>query len=200
MAFTLVTGAGGFIGRRLVQQLVNQGTEVVGLVRTQPAGMRSGQQCRLITGDIRDIVSRAACVVGRRPRFSSGRCHVAANVGCFAGSDRRGDSKSGGSGLRIADTARDCLCLVTGGGRTKQSGRDRIDDLPAGVDLWANKTGSRSRARRICRADTDDHPETSRCVWPGRSQFVEPVQDRATWLEFLHATRTISTRFCTWMI
>ena len=38
-----------------MQQLVNQGAEVVGLVRTQPAGMLSGQQCRLITGDIRDM-------------------------------------------------------------------------------------------------------------------------------------------------
>jgi 2-alkyl-3-oxoalkanoate reductase len=58
----LVTGAGGFLGRRLVQRLVDQGTPVRALVRRQPAGSPA-PGVSYVVGDLGDpeVVRNALC-------------------------------------------------------------------------------------------------------------------------------------------
>ena len=58
MTHALVTGATGFIGHHLVQQLIASGTAVTCLVReTSPCSRLGGLDIRLVNGDVTDIGS-----------------------------------------------------------------------------------------------------------------------------------------------
>ncbi len=72
----LVTGASGFIGRRLAAELAARGHDVVGLVRrtSRTAGL-DGKGVRLVVGDLQDPGSLEAAVAGRDRVF-----HLAAVV------------------------------------------------------------------------------------------------------------------------
>lgn len=81
----LVTGAGGFIGSHLVEELVRQGAEVVAFVRYTSQGgdgllstvaREVQEQVRIIRGDVRDAEAVEEAVRGREYVF-----HLAALVG-----------------------------------------------------------------------------------------------------------------------
>lgn len=61
----LVTGAGGFVGRHVVRELVRAGGRVRALVRgTRRAASLAGLDCELATGDVTDATSIAGAVDG----------------------------------------------------------------------------------------------------------------------------------------
>ncbi len=71
MARALVTGANGFIGSHLVEYLLEQGHEVIALVRTtsdtrslEPAFRIHPERLRVVLGDLREPGSLAAAVAG----------------------------------------------------------------------------------------------------------------------------------------
>lgn len=73
----LVTGGGGFLGRYVVEQLVERGAQVRILARGEyPELVRSGVEC--VRGDIRDADAVARACVGRDVVF-----HVAAVAGIW---------------------------------------------------------------------------------------------------------------------
>ena len=61
----LVTGATGFLGRHLMQRLLQEGEEVWALARTsQPAAFLQGPGVRVVEGDVRRWLSLRQAVQG----------------------------------------------------------------------------------------------------------------------------------------
>ncbi len=100
---SLVTGASGFIGRRLARELVRRGDEVACLVRrTSRTAPLSGLPVELVVGDLGDPGSLDAAVKGRDRVFHLAGVVQALDEADFDTANTRGTANLVGACLRAA--------------------------------------------------------------------------------------------------
>ena len=99
----LVTGASGFIGRRLVLELVRRGNEVACLVRrTSNTAPLKGLPVELVVGDLGDAASLARAVSGRGHVFHLAGVIQAVDEPAFDAANARGTRNLVDACLRAA--------------------------------------------------------------------------------------------------
>ncbi|MGA2620936.1 MAG: NAD-dependent epimerase/dehydratase family protein [Thermoguttaceae bacterium] len=150
MTKILITGANGFIGAHLLQELVARGHDVTCLVRCSSVLERIRRLAvRLVEGDITDRESLPAAVAGQEVVFQLAGCLRALRVEQFFEVNQQGLSNVAWACARLGTPPVLVACSSLAAVGPSAAGRPRIEsDRPAPVSYYGRSKWAGERALR----------------------------------------------------